>query len=97
MPDEDQFAREKIFKRDQLLIFANDWVRTLLPWQSYIRAETFLGTRSFVASLHNAAAGAGDDHKTGLSDLSPKLDRLPVLHTGGEGAGGAEHRDFAKL
>src|SRR5262249_17800277 len=56
MPDEYEFAREKVFERDQLFVFADDRVGALFPGQSDVGAETLFKSRAFVSGLHDAAA-----------------------------------------
>src|SRR5205809_415140 len=40
MPDENQFAREEIFERDELLVFLDDGIGALFPRQTDVHAET---------------------------------------------------------
>ena len=77
---EEQLAREEVVEVHQLRIAADDRVGGLLEGQADVDAEAVLAPGAALAGLHDAAAGAGDDHEAALGDGA--RERL----------GGAEHR-----
>jgi hypothetical protein len=97
VPDEDELAGEEVFEGDELLVFGDDGVGGLFPREADVDAEAVFGGGAFVAGLHDAGAGAGDDHVAGLDDLGAELDGLFVFDVVGLGAGGAEDGDLALL
>jgi len=50
-----------------------------------------------MAGLHDARAGAGNDHKTRCRNLPAKLDSLLIFLPRGLGPGGAKHGDLAHM
>ena len=66
VPDENQFAREKVFEGDELFVLGDDRIGALLPRQADVGAETVFRPGALVAGLHDARPGAGDDHEAGL-------------------------------
>ena len=49
VPDENEFAREKVFERDELLVLANDGIGGLFPRQADVDAETVFRPGAFVS------------------------------------------------
>src|SRR6185436_10896322 len=97
MPNEDQLARKKILKRDELLILANNWVGALLPWQANVRPETFFRSGPLVTRLHDATSSACNDHETRLGNFPPELDPLLIFHPRRLRARGAEDRHLPNM
>ena len=62
-----------------------------------VDAEAFLGAGAFVPGLHDARAGAGDDHEPGRRDLAAELDPLLILLPRRLRPGGAEHGYLAHM
>jgi len=95
--DEDQLAGEEILEGDQFFIFANDGVGALLPGQADVDAEALFRAGALMAGLHDARAGAGNDHKARCRNLPAKLDSLLIFLPRGLGPGGAKHGDLAHM
>src|SRR6185369_7908833 len=95
VPDENQFAREKIFEGDELFILGDDGVRALFPRQADVDAKTVLQPRPFVAGLHDARTRAGDDHESGGDNFAPEFDGLLVFHAVRLGARRTEDGNLA--
>src|SRR5438309_748984 len=62
MAQERQFAREEIFKCDELFVVLNDRIRALLPRQANVRAKASLQTRAFMPRLHNPRTCPSNHH-----------------------------------
>ena len=86
---------KKYLNEIELLVFVDDRVWRLFPREANVDAETVFRSRAFVAGLHDAGAGAGDDHVTGFGDHFGELDGLLVFLLGRLCSGGAEDGDFA--
>src|SRR5580765_7060667 len=97
MANKNQLPRKKVFKSDQLLVFADYRIGALFPGETNICAEAFFQTSAFVTGLHDAAARSRDHHETCFRNFAPKFNSLLIFQAGGEGAGGAEHCDFSYL
>src|ERR1035438_9112345 len=70
-------------------------VGALFLRQADVDAETVFRPGAFVSGLHDAGAGAGDDHEAGGGDLFAELGGLHVFGLGRMRARGAEDGDFA--
>ena len=57
--------------------------------------KLFSGPGAFVAGLHDARAGAGDDHETGFGNLAPEIHGLLIFRLVRLRPRGAENRDLA--
>ena len=97
MPDKSELAGEKVFEGDELFVLLDDGVGGLFPRQADVGAETHFQSGAFVAGLHDAGAGAGDDHEARVGNLAGELDRFEIFLARGQSAGGAEDGDFAGL
>ena len=97
MPDEHEFAGEKIFERDELFVLGDDRIGALLPRQADVDAETVFRPGAFVSGLHDARPGAGDDHETGLRNFAPELDGLLIFHLVRLRPRGTKNRDLADV
>ena len=81
--DENEFAGEKIFEGDELLVLGDDRVGALFPRQADVHAETVFRPGAFVAGLHDAGPGAGDDHEAGGGNFFAELAGLLVFGLSG--------------
>ena len=63
---------KKYLKVMSFLSFWNDGIGRLFPRQADVRAETPLRPAPFVARLHDAGTGTGDDHPTVRGNLRAK-------------------------
>ena len=90
VPDEDEFAREEIAERHQLLVVGDDGIGALLPRQADVHAETVFQSRALVAGVHDARPRPGDDHEARRRHLLAKLQRLLVFRLARQRTRGTE-------